>query len=70
MSSYLFILCSKVITQILNRAKQQGLIHGVKIAKLAPSITHLMFTNDVVLFLWVNQFKAENLKSCLKLYQS
>ena len=46
-----------------------GLIHGIKLVRSAPLITHLMFVNDIVVFLQANQVEADNLKSCIQNYQ-
>ena len=50
--------------------ENQGLIHGIKIARLTPSINHLMFANNLVLILRAIQVEAERLKVCLDKYQN
>lgn len=49
-SPYLYILCAEGLTAILRRYEDNGLIHGCKIAKGAPSISHLIFADDCYCF--------------------
>ena len=70
MSPYLFILCSEVLSRILPFAEQQGLIHGIQIARAAPSNNHQMFADDITIFLRANTNEATQLKACLDKYHS
>lgn len=46
LSPYLFILCSEV----LSKEEDRGFLHGIKVARQAPTISHLMFVDDTMLF--------------------
>lgn len=47
-SPYLFIICAKVLSELLIEAENSNSIRGVQIAKGAPSINHLFFFYFVV----------------------
>lgn len=50
LSPYLFPLCSKGISSMLNSARN-GDIAGVSVAKSAPKVSHLFFANDSLVLL-------------------
>lgn len=49
-SPYLFLICAEGLSVLLNRAESQGTIHGVQVARGCPSLNHLFFADDNVLF--------------------
>lgn len=44
LSPYLFILCSEGLSALLRRAERNSLIHGLRICRQAPPVTHLRTT--------------------------
>lgn len=46
MSPYIFILVMELLSRMLLRAEIDGCIKGIKIARNAPSISHLFFADD------------------------
>lgn len=50
LSPYLFILCAEGLFALLQKYESQELIHGLKICRQAPSISHLFFAADNYLF--------------------
>lgn len=46
MSPYQYILCAEGLSGIMRRYKETGLVHGCKIAREVPSISHLLFADD------------------------
>jgi hypothetical protein len=50
LSPYLFILCNKVLARMLNREVDRGTVKGVKLVVGAPSISKLLYFDDVLLF--------------------
>lgn len=55
LSPYLFILAADALSHLINRASSSGLIKGVQLARGAPTLTHLFFADDAVLFAQANE---------------
>uniref|UniRef100_A0A803P4J3 CCHC-type domain-containing protein n=1 Tax=Cannabis sativa TaxID=3483 RepID=A0A803P4J3_CANSA len=69
LSPFIFLLCQEVLSKLLSSAEHRGLIHGIKIARNAPTISHLMFTDDTILFARGNENEAGELLKCLATYE-
>lgn len=54
LSPYLFIIASEVLSRILGRGESSGGFHGIKIGRRVPSISHLIFADDTILFCRAN----------------
>ena len=54
LSPYLFLLCA------------EGQIHGVSICRRAPSISHLLFADDSLLFCHANQEEVQVISKVLQ----
>ncbi|XP_026451999.1 uncharacterized protein LOC113352390 [Papaver somniferum] len=50
LSPYLFILCVELLSRLFLNAETNHQISGVKAARNAPGITHLMFADDILIF--------------------
>lgn len=59
-SPYLFIICMNVLSGLLIKAQDEGKVKGIKVARNAPMINHLIYADDILVF-----FKAD-LDSCQK----
>lgn len=68
LSSYLFIICAEGLSSLINHYKRAGLLHGVRIARGAPYLTHLFFNDDCFLFFKVNPQEDRVIKTVLSLY--
>ena len=55
LSLYLFIICAEGLSSLIRRQERNGLLHGVRIVRGAPSVSHLFFADDSFLF-----FRANN----------
>ena len=69
LSTYLFILCSEVLTGLCKSAHAKGLMKGVTIASQCPSLNHLLFADDTMFFCRANKKNAESLKALLNTYE-
>lgn len=49
-SPYLFLLCAEVLSRLISYAESRELIYGVRICREAPSISHLFFADDSLVF--------------------
>lgn len=54
LSPYLFVICAHGLSSLMSKAEARGAIHGARVCRRAPSISHLMFADDCILF-----FRAE-----------
>ena len=69
LSPYLFLLVVDGLSSLLRRYESVGQIGGLKICRHAPSITHLLFVDDSLLFFRVNQVQATVVKHTLTIFE-
>ncbi|XP_019154304.1 PREDICTED: uncharacterized protein LOC109150749 [Ipomoea nil] len=69
LSPYLFIICAEGLSLLLQKAHNRGLIHGCRVARGAPPISHLFFADDSLLFFKANVQEASEVKRCLSVYE-
>ncbi|XP_019183735.1 PREDICTED: uncharacterized protein LOC109178652 [Ipomoea nil] len=69
LSPYLFIICAEGLSLLLQQANNTGLIHGCRVARGAPQISHLFFADDSLLFFKANVEEANEVKRCLTVYE-
>lgn len=70
LSPYLFLVCAEGLTSILHSEVLKGHLHGIKVARSAPSISHLLFADDSFIFFRANQQEHNTIKNCLIKYES
>ncbi|XP_026385026.1 uncharacterized protein LOC113280641 [Papaver somniferum] len=58
------------LSRTLIYAEELGLIHGIKICKAAPSINHLLFADDCMIFCKANLPEAQNTMDILQIFGS
>lgn len=68
LSPYLFILYAEGFSSLIKRYERLGLLHGVRVARSAPEVTHLFFADDSFLFFRANQAEASAVKQILTNY--
>lgn len=69
LSPYIFIICAEVLSGLITKSQQDGLIHGISIATNAPEITHLWYADDSILFCGAKPEEVTVIMQILKLYQ-
>ncbi|XP_019166608.1 PREDICTED: uncharacterized protein LOC109162341 [Ipomoea nil] len=70
LSPYLFIICAEGLSLLLQDSQAKGLLHGCRVARGAPSISHLFFADDSLLFFKANLQEALEVRKCLGIYES
>ncbi|MCH80360.1 replication protein A 70 kDa dna-binding subunit, partial [Trifolium medium] len=70
LSPYLFIICAEGLSALIKQAEHKGELHGVKICRNAPIISHLLFADDCFLFFKATTNEANVMKNILSLYES
>ncbi|GAU48605.1 hypothetical protein TSUD_327170 [Trifolium subterraneum] len=58
LSPYLFILVTEYLTALIHQAVGRGDLHGVKICRGAPEVSHILFADDCFLFCRANVAEA------------
>lgn len=69
LSPYLFPVVIEGLIALLTEAKNKKLIQGIKICRAAPSISHLLFVYDSLIFYSVDLVENKNLIDLLALYE-
>ncbi|XP_075504621.1 uncharacterized protein LOC142542059 [Primulina tabacum] len=69
LSPYLFTICAQGLSTILTQAEHVSLFQGVKIASNCPSISHLFFADDSLIFFRALDTECLHIKKCLQIYE-
>ena len=69
-SPYLFLLCAEVLSRWISHAENCQLLHGVKVSREAPSISHLFFADDSFIFIKADASECEVLNDILRAYEN
>ncbi|XP_028084227.1 uncharacterized protein LOC114285386 [Camellia sinensis] len=68
LSPYLFILVADVLSKLLTRSLHNNLLSGFKLARHCPTLSHLLFVDDVLLFLKADVEECTHMLAILKIY--
>ncbi|KAK2648866.1 hypothetical protein Ddye_016355 [Dipteronia dyeriana] len=66
---YLFLICDEGLSSLIINSHARGLISGFKCSRFRPSITHLFFENDSMLFSRATTSDCEATKNMLDVYK-
>ena len=66
-SPYLFLLVAEGFSSLVRNAGMHRLIHGVSIARGAPSVSHLFFADDSFFFCDATVSDCSNLKEVFRI---
>ncbi|CAI8586856.1 unnamed protein product [Vicia faba] len=69
LSPYLFILCADVFSGLIKEAAGNQTIHDIRVARRAPCISHLFFTDDNILFSRASPKECEKVLEILAKHQ-
>lgn len=67
-SPYLFLLCAEAFSALLKKG-ESGSLARVKICHNAPSISHLLFTDDSLILIRATEGDSRHLQTVLQLYE-
>jgi hypothetical protein len=67
-SPYLFLLCTKGLSCLLQKKELLGEQQGLRNGRKSPSISHLLFADDSIFFARSDDQSVAALKSALDLY--
>ncbi|KAL2895927.1 hypothetical protein RDABS01_000461 [Bienertia sinuspersici] len=68
-SPYLFLLCADAFSCLLSKAANEGRIHGARICRGAPRISHLFFVDDSLLFARATMQECFVITDIISLYE-
>lgn len=69
LSPYLFVLCMERLSHSIKAEVARGNWRGMKLSRYGPTISHLFFADDMVLFAEANEEQLETIKRCLKQFE-
>ena len=69
LSPYLFILCAEGLSSLISRSEAVGSLHGCKVSRGAPIVSHLFFADDAYLFFRATMEECRRVKEILQCYQ-
>ncbi|XP_074289571.1 uncharacterized protein LOC141614725 [Silene latifolia] len=70
LSPYLFILCAEVLSSMIRRKVEEGVLHGIRVAPLSPVVSHLFFADDSLIFVKASETQARVVMDLLGQYES
>lgn len=70
LSPHLFLFIQEAFSQLITRAIGEAKITGIQPRRLCPSISHLLFANETLIFMQASCQAAQNLKAVLNLFTS
>ncbi|XP_021834215.1 uncharacterized protein LOC110774005 [Prunus avium] len=68
LSPYLFILISEVLSRNVEDAVRRGCLHGVRLCRSGPTISHLLFADDSLFFIQATTQNCSVLKKIVDDY--
>ena len=69
LSPFLFLICAEGLSSLLQDAEAKKAIHGIKIGRHVPPISHLFFADDTLLFTRASATEADCIMDILLLYE-
>ncbi|XP_060673244.1 uncharacterized protein LOC132803749 [Ziziphus jujuba] len=67
-SPYLFIIFVEFLSRLLFSLEREGKIHGIRLGRISPTISHLFFTDDILIFCRATRKEALAVARCLEHY--
>lgn len=69
LSPYLFAICSQGLSAMNKAYTDADTLHGIKIARSSPMITHLFFVDDSLILFKMTKEDCDAIKDCVKTYE-
>lgn len=69
LSLYLFIICTEGLSSLLRKYEARQWLHEIKICKKAPTISHMLFSDDNYFYCKVDTVEASRVVQLLEVYE-
>ncbi|KAL0355303.1 UNVERIFIED_CONTAM: LINE-1 retrotransposable element O protein [Sesamum radiatum] len=69
LSPYLFIIYIEILSRLLLHEEALGNIKGIKVCRNAPSISHLLYADDLTIFCRAEEKDAHTMRKCLDMFE-
>ena len=70
LSPYLFIICAEGLSSLIKQVERRGAIHGCRICRGAPRISHLLFADDSFFFFRADAVESSTMHTIFVKYES
>ncbi|CAN0838310.1 LINE-1 retrotransposable element ORF2 protein [Linum grandiflorum] len=70
LSPFLFILCAEGLTSMIRKASLEGYVHGYRVCRQAPPVSHLLFADDSIFFFKASIQEARKMRTIFDAYSS
>ncbi|CAN1729936.1 LINE-1 reverse transcriptase homolog [Linum perenne] len=68
LSPFLFLICAEGLSAMVRKAAEDNLIHGVRVRRGAPAVTHLLFADDSFFFFRADIEETRKVKDIFQKY--
>lgn len=68
LSPYLFVICTEILVQMLSKPEQGKKITGLKVARSAPAVSHLLYADYSLFYCKGKDEEPEKLNQILRCY--
>ncbi|KAL0462465.1 UNVERIFIED_CONTAM: putative mitochondrial protein [Sesamum latifolium] len=65
LSPYLFIIYAEFLSRLLLHEESLGNLKGIKVSRIAPTISHLFYADDLIIFCRTDEGDAQSVRRCL-----
>lgn len=69
LSSYLFLICMEEMSALIHEFEKRKWLNGIKIARGAPSLSHLFFADDSYIYCKANENSAVQINQMLHTFE-
>lgn len=69
LSPFLFNIVTEGLNVLLTRAKDMGLIRGIKVGSGGVVLSHLLFANDTIIFCEADWYEVSTIKRILRCFE-
>ncbi|KAL8124336.1 hypothetical protein AgCh_012113 [Apium graveolens] len=69
LSPYLFIICAEGLSSLISKYEAKQWIHGIKVCRKAPAISHMLFVDDSYFYCKANTTEASKVIELLNVYE-